>query len=230
MNTVCHHIRKTASKAIVLLTVLCAVFAMSSCDEHEAIDSNIYPGHIMLADGSVISPEAYDASRHQAVAVFFAQKTDKHEALAVMLRESPAKAVSDTALVKMGTDLGTSGSETAYDGYENTIALQAKRSPIATDAFTSHYLAMSDYVPSVSEMGLMFLSLPVVNPVLDVLGGDTIAVNDPDCWYWTSTEVSGNKGYQAWACSMSDGSRHKAPVYNTYHTRYIVEYNPLSVK
>ena len=230
MNTVCHYIRKTGAKTLFLLSALTALFTATSCDEHESIDSTIYPGHIMLADGSVITPDSSDPILHRAVAVFFAPKTEKHEALAVLLQESSILAVSDTALVTLGTDLGTSGSETEYDGYKNTIALQSKKSPIAVDAFSFHYLAMSDYVPSVSEMGLLYLSKATVNPVIDKLGGDTIATTGPACWYWTSTEVSQNKGYQAWAFSMSDGSRHKAPVCNTYHTRYIVEYNPLSVK
>ena len=230
MNNIYYHLQKAAGRTFIIFSVLLAALTISSCDEHEAIDSNVYPGHIMLADGSVITPTDYDSSRHQPVAVFFAPKTEEHEALAVLLDESIPLAISDTSLVKIGTDLGTTGSETDYDGYENTVALQAKKSPLAQAAFNFHYLSMSDYVPSVSEMELLFLACRAINPVISYLGGDTIAVTGPACWYWTSTEVSKNKGYQAWACSMSDGSRREAPVYNTYHTRYIVEYNPLSVK
>ena len=173
-----------------------------------------------------------------------------------MLDELSPVEFSDT----LGFDQKTSCDIDAFDGYVNTVALQTnylagKRkevswsekdsayvtqwvsdphyygSPLGLSAFRSHWFYQSDYVPSVAELGLLYLSLATVNPVIESLGGTPVS-QSPDgggCWYWTSTEVKENKLNQSWLFSMADGSRHKAPKTNLYRARLIVEYNPLNI-
>lgn len=218
---------------------------LSSCDEHEPMDLDIHSGYILCSDGRIVSPLVFDANAQTPVAVVFAEQTDEHQVLAVLLDEIAPVAFADT----LSFDQKTSSSETDYDGYVNTVALQTTYldrdslvvkdnkadprnyycSPLGNVAFRHHWFLQSDYVPSVAELGLLYSALSTVNPVIERCGGTPInrSPDDAGCWYWTSTEVSGNKMNQAWLFSMADGSRHKAPKTNSYKARLIVEYNPL---
>lgn len=218
---------------IPLMAALCLLSA--SCDEHEAIDLDVHTGYILCDDGQVLDEDTYFAQdKRKAVAVVFAPQTEEHPVLAVLLDEISPVAFCDT----LGMEQGTSCDESAFDGYANTTAMQNSRdqrtgkgSPLADEAFTSHYFWQSDYIPSVAEMGLLFIAKEHVNPIIMRCGGTPLSI-DADgggCWYWTSTEVEPNKDNQAWLFSMSDGSRHKTPKTNTYRARAIVEYNPLNI-
>ena len=237
--------RRMGDMCVILLSVF--MLALTSCDEHEPLDLGIYPGFILCDDGRVLSPSAFNADIHTPVAVVFAPQTEEHQVLAVMLDEIPPVAFADT----LAMDQKTSGDVTAYDGYVNTVALQTTHldrdtlvnkeykadprnyycSPLGLLAFRSHWFLQSDYVPSVAELGLLYLSLGTVNPIIEKCGGTPINTRPENagCWYWSSTEVSENKPNQAWLFSMADGSRHKAPKTNSYRARLIVEYNPLSI-
>lgn len=237
--------------------MMVSLLALVSCDEHEPMDLDIHPGYILCSDGRIVSPSAFDKERHIPVAVVFAERTDQHEVLAVLLDEILPVAFADT----LSFDQQTSGNEIDFDGYVNTVALQTTLldrdslvvkdnradprnyygSPLGNLAFRHHWFLQSDYVPSVAELGLLYSSLPVVNPVIEQCGGTPVCCSserllvsdqkpgmEADCWYWTSTEVSQNKKNQAWLFSMADGSRHKAPKTNRYRARLIVEYNPLN--
>lgn len=230
-----------------------SLMVMVSCDEHEPIDLDIHPGYILCSDGRIVSPSVYDKEKHTPVAVVFAERTEQHGVLAVLLDELLPVAFADT----LSFDQQTSSSETDYDGYINTVALQTTLlerdslvvkdnradprnyygSPLGNLAFRHHWFLQSDYVPSVAELGLLYSSLSIVNPVIEQCSGTPISCasdylqssgKDADCWYWSSTEVSLNKKNQAWLFSMADGSRHKAPKTNCYHARLIVEYHPLN--
>ena len=242
------------SVCLGMLFLSAFMLTLTSCDEHEPLDLNIYPGYILCDDGRIVSPDEFFQGGRTAVAVVFAPLTDSHNVLSVLLDEVPFINFCDT----LSMDQKTSCDISAYDGYTNTVALQTtwlpgKRkqevwrdsayvtewvtdpfyygSPLGLSAFRSHWFAQSDYVPSVAEMGLLYMSLDKVNPVIKMCGGDTIGVTprDAGCWYWTSTEVEENKPNQAWLFSMADGSRHKAAKDNFYRARLIVEYNPLSI-
>lgn len=227
------------------MSMLLTACVLSSCDEHEPIDLDIHPGYILCSDGRIVSPLVFDANAQTPVAVVFAEQTDEHQVLAVLLDEVAPVAFADT----LSFDQKTSGSETDYDGYVNTVALQTTYldrdslvikdnkadprnyycSPLGNLAFRHHWFLQSDYVPSVAEFGLLYSALSIVNPVIERCGGTPInrSPENAGCWYWTSTEVSQNKMNQAWLFSMADGSRHKAPKTNEYRARLIVEYNPL---
>lgn len=237
--------RLMGDMCVILLSAF--MLTLTSCDEHEPLDLGIHPGFILCDDGRVLSPTVFDFETQTPVAVVFAPQTDEHPVLAVMLDEVPYVAFADT----LSMDQKTSGDVSAYDGYMNTVALQTTFlprdsmvnkeykadprnyycSPLGLLAFRSHWFLQSDYVPSVAELGLLYLSLDIVNPVIERCGGTPVCTTPEDagCWYWSSTEVSENKVNQAWLFSMADGSRHKAPKTNSYHARLIIEYNPLNI-
>lgn len=231
---------------IFALSAYLFVSALASCDEHEPIDLDIHPGYVLCDDGSIVSADNFPPAHRTAVAVVFASKTESHEVLAVLLDELPPVAFCDT----LGMNQGTSCDEAAFDGYVNTVSMQTTyrsrdtlvvkddkaaaenyySSPLANYAFRSHWFQQSDYIPSVAEMGLLYLARDVVNPIIERFGGTPLSTDSRGCWYWTSTEVKQNQPNQSWLFSMSDGSRHKAPKTNSYRARLIVEYNPLNVK
>ena len=243
-------------KILSFVFVLLSALVLTGCDEHEPVDMDIHVGYILCDDGRIISEQVFDNGHYTPVGVVFAPKTEDHEVLVVMLKEY----YNLQFATKLAFDQGTSCDDAAYDGYLNTVALQAAvesyevevqvddstvvteteydYSPLADRAFSSHYFWQSDYVPSVAEMGLLYLAKDAVNPVLEKCGGDPL-VTEPgrpgvwhgqSCWYWTSTEVKENRGNQAWLFSMADGSRHRTPKTNSYNMRLVVEYNPLNVK
>ena len=79
---------------------------MTSCDDHEAIDKNIYVGHVLCSDGHVTSYEECQKQGKEPVAVVFytsRETTEDGDGLAIGLREIPAVAFSDTLGVNQGT-------------------------------------------------------------------------------------------------------------------------------
>lgn len=207
--------------------LLLAALLLWACDEHEPVDLDIHPGYILCSDGRIINDAEYEAGKHTPVAVVFAEQTDHHPVLAVSISEISSVSFADT----LGVKQNTSCSLTAYDGYTNTVALQKAESMLGQAAFGSHYFAQSDFVPSVQELGLLYIALSRVNPVIEKCGGTPVSTGSdgPGCWYWSSTEVSENQSNQAWLFSMADGSIHRTPKTNHYRARLVVEYNPLSI-
>lgn len=228
----------------IFLLGLLAALSLTSCDEHEPMDLDIHAGDILCSDGRIVRNSVFDSSRETAVAVVFAEQTSKHPVLAVLLDEVESIAFADT----LSFDQKTSCKLDSCDGYVNTVALQTTnimrkelvdslhldnadnyyKSPLGLLAFRSHFFAQSDFVPSVMELQLLYKSLATVNPIIQMRGGTPIGTtpDEAGCWYWSSTEVNGNKMNQAWLVSMADGSQHKAPKTNKYRARLIIEYNP----
>lgn len=218
------------NKNILTLLVLLSL-GMTACDDHIEIDKNIYPGFVLCDNHQALSLEEYQQqSVQKAVGVIFAVADDAHPTLAVMLDELPPIQYSDT----LGYIQGTSGDQSAYDGYANTTALQNSYdvkthhgSPLADAAFRYHQYGQSDYIPSVAEFKLLVRSLPVVNPIILALKGTPVRMdgNTGACWYWTSTEVSGNPGNQAWSCSAANGKPQETPKDTSYPARAICSLN-----
>lgn len=235
-------------KILYFIVGLLTMAGFSSCDEHEPFDPDIHSGYILCSDGSIVADNVFDSRKHTPVAVVFAEQTNKHPVLAVLLDEIEYVAFADT----LSFDQKTSCSLDSCDGYQNTVALQTTniqrkvlvdsvylanadnyyKSPLGLMAFRSHWFAQSDYVPSVMELELLYKALPKVNPLIRMCGGTPIGTSPAGagCWYWSSTEVKGNNYNQAWLVSMADGSQHKAPKTNSYRARLIVEYNPYRIK
>lgn len=210
--------------------LFCIAVTLASCDSHEAADRGIHVGYVLCSDHSCMSLSDFQSlGGKKAVGVVFAEKTDEHPALAVGLDE-----YNDCFCDSVGMDNGTSGSVTAFDGFTNTVSMyncQGVRDngvpfgcPIANNTYEAGYFGQSMYIPSVAEMRLLCVSSNVVNNVLRSLGGVPLTI-DESCWYWTSTEVSGNTANQAWLCSAPNGGIQETPKTESHRARPILQLN-----
>lgn len=209
------------------IAALLSIVTFCSCDAYQPRDNAVHVGYVLCDDHSCLSEEAYLAqSKHKGVGVVFAEKTEEHPMMAVMLNETD-NVFCDSA----GLSNGTSGSLTAFDGGANTRAMQnsfnsetGKGSPLAMEVYRFHEGGQSDFIPSVAELRLLVASARRINPVIERLKGTPVAL-EGDCWYWTSTEVNDNKGYQAWLCSAATGGIIETPKVDRHKARAIVELN-----
>lgn len=219
--------------------LLCLTFVLSSCDEHEHIDLDIHPGHILLRNGDVISSADYfNNGDSTAVGIIFSERIDD-KYLAVMLTELSPRQFCDSV---PGMTQSTSCDTDAYDGRTNTIALWNSRdeksghgSPLADAAYASHQFYQSDFIPSVKEMRMLYAHRHTVNDIIDRLNtqrSDYLAVplsfdrSDGNCWYWTSTEVKDNQETQAWLFSMASGTMQETAKTIGYHARMVSYFYP----
>ena len=214
-------------------SIFCGLFAiilqslLVSCDEHEPTDHQLHVGYVLCDDHSCMDTQTYfSQSTKKAVGVIFAEATDEHPALAVMLQETRG-AFCDS----LGLENGTSQDISAFDGHTNTIAMfqsklkkTGKGGPIAETMFHFHSGGQSDYIPSVAEQRLLVKSAAYINGIIEKLGGIPIDKTD-DTWYWTSTEVKENPGYQAWLCSTTGGGIIETPKTEIHKARAIVRIN-----
>lgn len=106
-------------------SIFCGLFAiilqslLVSCDEHEPTDHQLHVGYVLCDDHSCMDTQTYfSQSTKKAVGVIFAEATDEHPALAVMLQETQG-AFCDS----LGLENGTSQDISAFDGHTNTIAM-----------------------------------------------------------------------------------------------------------
>ena len=211
--------------ALSALTILTPM----SCDEHEAIDNGIHIGYILCNDHSTMSVDQYLSQDNlKAVAVVFAEATDEHPTLAVMIEDNPPLAFCDS----IGMSLGCSSDINAFDGFQNTSNMQnaydeknQKGSPLANYVFRSHMYGQSDYIPSVAEIRKLVTATPAVNKILERIGGKPISTSGENGWYWTSTSVEANPQAQAWLCSMSTGRIQETPQDESHSSRGIVALN-----
>ena len=225
---------------VMLVAVLLLSASLVSCDEHEPIDLGIHPGHILLADGNVVNSDDYFLRGDStAVGIIFSEMIDNEYYLAVMLSELPPLQFCDSLL---GMVQGTSCDLDAYDGRHNTIALWNSfdnktfhGSPLANAAYSAHEYGMSDFVPSVAEMKLLYSQRDKVNDVIERLNKQDVRYAavplstdraTDDCWYWTSTEVKDNQALQAWLFSMNSGTPHETGKEKVHHARKVYVYKP----
>ena len=219
---------KSAWGFAALLMMTCLI----SCDDYTPTDHVIHVGYILCDDHSCMAPDTYFAQgTHKAVGVVFAEQTEDHPLMAVMLKE-----LNEVFCDSIGLSNGTSGSLSAFDGSSNTRAMYQsfnketkKGSPIAMKLFAFNYGGQSDFLPSVAEQRLLNVSARSINPIIEKLGGTPIAF-DGDCWYWTSTEVKDNSGFQAWLCSSANGGVIETPKMESHKARAIVQVNYSNLK
>ena len=211
------------------MIAMAAALTLTACDAHiETPDMTVRPGHILCDDGTALSYAQYKTSGKQAVAVVF--DTGQHgdtegNGYAVYLRDIAPQAFADS----IGVEQGTSADTEAFDGNTNTFALydtQETASPMAEAVFDLWCYGQSAYVPSVAEMRLLYAARKIVNPVLELCGGDTLpADNNGDCWYWTSTEVEGQQTAKAWLYSIGSGAMQETPKTQAHRVRPIITIN-----
>ncbi|MGM9778501.1 MAG: hypothetical protein ACI3ZD_09240 [Prevotella sp.] len=223
------YLKKTYKSVMVAFFAALTLLSVTSCDEHDAIDNGIHIGYILCSDHSTMSVDEYLAQdRLTAVAVVFAEATEDHPTLAVMLEDNPALQYTDS----LGMDLGASSSQTAYNGFQNTSNMQNAYdpktfhgSPLADYVYRSHKYGQSDYIPSVAEIRKLVVSVSAVNKVIERIGGTPISTEGKNGWYWTSTSVEANPQSQAWLCSMSTGGIQETPQDEYHVSRGIVALN-----
>lgn len=219
------HIVHGKALLCAFLVVAFASFLSVSCDSLD-IDRQLHIGYVLLDDHTCVDTAVYENvyknMGRKVVGVVFAEQTDEHEALAVML-EGTSGVYCDSVMSN-----GTSGDITKYDGEANTNSMASatdnndgSHCPLASHLLTFHANGQSDYLPSVAEMRLLSASARTINPVLERYGGDRVSL-DGDTWYWTSTEVSGNATYQAWLCSAVNGGIIATPKLEKHQARGIV--------
>lgn len=215
------------------ISIFCGLLAilfqglLVSCDEHEPMDYGIHVGYVLCDDHSCMDTTTYfSQTSKKEVGVVFTEATEEHPAMAVMLNEFQ-EAFSDS----LGVSQGTSMNIEAYDGFTNTIAMfnstdqdTGKGSPIAQEMFHFHSKGQSDFIPSVAEQRVLIRNAPSINPLIMRLGGQPIDLSE-DTWYWTSTEVKENPGYQAWLCSSVNGGIIETPKTMRHKVRAIVNLN-----
>ena len=209
---------------ILAAAVMVVVHGMTSCDDHEAIDTNIYVGNVLCSDGHVASYEECQRQCKEPVAVVFytsKEATDVGEGLAVGLRELPLVAFSDT----LGVNQGTSTDTDSKCGNSNTFALYSNNkaeSPLAQEVFAIWRYGQSAYIPSVAEMRLLYASLDIVNPMIVRCGGEPVSRQNKGCWYWTSSEVEGQASAKAWLYSLGTGAMQETPKTENHPARCII--------
>lgn len=93
--------------------------SITSCDNHEAIDTNVHIGYVLCEDNSCLDTATYfHQTAKKGVGVVFFEKNDSVPALAVMLDEYRA-AYSDTVSVSFGTSTNIN----EFNGRANTVAM-----------------------------------------------------------------------------------------------------------
>ena len=209
--------------SLLSLVMLLACVGFTSCDDHDPVDDGIHVGDVVFGDHSTMSYSLYSVDTlaqmsRTPVGVVFAEKTKSHPALVVLLREPPTARMTDS----LGVSLGTSTALDSCLGRSNTAALFTSGPCPASKYLFGFDNGRSVYIPSVCEARLLAASLPTVNPIIENLGGTPVRPR-PSIWYWTSTEVSGNEGYEAWTFSAATGSIQPTPKTMNRNIRAIIE-------
>lgn len=217
--------KKLYINACRLFNLLTIVTLFVACDAHRDFpDTAMKPCHILCTDGKVLSVSDFKQSEKQAIAVVFHINPDENtegNGYAVYLWDLEPLAFADSIGVKQNT----SADITSLDGFENTFALLDARetsSPLAKKVFDLWRYGQSAYIPSVAQMRLLYHVREQINPIIKMCGGDTLSIEDDDCWYWTSTEVNEQQTAKAWLYSMGSGTIHDTPKIQAHKSRAII--------
>ena len=205
-----------------LATIGLAV-SLSSCDEHiEFPDTAMKTCDILCTDGEIVRYDDMVSRGKTPIGVVFHVNQDgKSEGTgyAVYLWDVVDVAYSDSVGVKHST----SADPTAFDGNSNTYAMYASgTSPAANSVFDMWKYGQSAYIPSVAQLQLLYRAKSVVNSYISRCGGDIISDNPDECWYWSSTEVSGQESAKAWLFSLASGALQETPKMESHKIRPII--------
>ncbi len=207
----------------IAMTIAGSLFC--SCDGHEEVIDTGEVGYILCTDGQVRTYEAMVNSKTEPIAVVFygnvASSESDGNVFAVYLYDLNKTQYADS----LGVAQGSSADITALDGKENTFTIMSNTevsSPMADEVFEMWAYGQSAYVGSVAQYRLLFSNKAVVNEYLELCGGDPLPDSADECWYWTSTEVSGAETGQAWLISMENGAIQETPKTVSAKVRPIV--------
>ncbi len=210
--------------------VLAFMLLFCSCDGHHEEYQPALVGQVLCTDGHVLTYDEMKSQNKEPIAVVFYGYNSVEEsgsAYAVYLYDlSPAQFCDS-----IGVAQGSSADITALDGKENTFAIMSSNtevhSPMADRVFEMWKYGQSAYIGSVQQNRLLYANKKEVNAVIKECGGDPIPDKDDECWYWSSTEVSGAETGQAWLVSLESGVIQETPKTVTAKLRPMVTvYNP----
>ena len=168
---------------------------MTSCDEHiEFPDTAMKTCDILCTDGEI-----------------------------VRFSDIESKGKTPIGVVFHGVKQNTSANPAAFDGNGNTYAMYASGvSSAATSVFDMWKYGQSAYIPSVAQLQLLYASRNAVNNYISKCGGDVISDEPSECWYWSSTEVSGQESAKAWLFSLASGAMQETPKTEPHKIRPII--------
>ena len=196
---------------------------LSSCDEHiEFPDTAMKTCDILCTDGEVVRYADVESKGKTPIGVVFHVNQDgktEGSGYAVYLWDVPMAAFSDS----LGVKQNTSANPTAFDGNANTYAMYASGvSSAATSVFDMWKYGQSAYIPSVAQLQLLYASRNSINSYITQCGGDVISEDAGKCWYWSSTEVSGQESAKAWLFSLASGAMQETPKTEAHKIRPII--------
>ena len=202
--------------------------ALASCDgHHEFPDTSMQVGHVLCTDGRVIPFEDCERLDKEPIAVVFHLNNDEKmegNGYAVYLRDLSDEAFADS----IGVVQGTSADLYAHDGNANTYKMYANSgcgSPAANAVFALWRYGQSAYIPSVTQMRLLYVAKPYINHIIERCGGEPLPDEADEVWYWTSTEVAGQETSKAWLYSLGSGAVQETPKLQLHKVRPIITLN-----
>ena len=98
-------------------------------------------------------------------------------------------------------------------------------SPLAKEVFALWKYGQSAYIPSVAQYRLLYAQKEKINWYLSKCLGDLLSDEAGQCWYWTSTEVSGQSEEKAWLFSMQSSAIQETPKCQKHKARPIITIN-----
>ncbi len=215
-------------RRMLIMTMSLVALICTACDGHrDILDTSMKVGDVLCTDGLTMGLDSFRNSGKEAIAIVFHINNDPEvegRGYAVYLWDIDPVAFADSVGVKQGTSADLS----AYDGNVNTNTMYEGKgcgSPLAERVFDIWRYRQSAYIPSVAQMRLLMAAKNVVNPYIEVCGGDLLPDDADLCWYWTSTEVSGQEGYKAWLYSLQSGAIQEAPKLHPHRARPIITIN-----
>ena len=214
---------KTLHYIHAALAVVGFAATLASCDEHiEFPDTAMKICDILCTDGEVVRYDDVESKGKTPIGVVFHVNQDgktEGTGYAVYLWDVPSSAFCDSIGVKQNT----SANPTAFDGNANTYAMYASGfSSAAESVFAMWRYGQSAYIPSVAQLQLLYASRSAVNDYINKCGGEVIPDEPSQCWYWSSTEVSGQEPDKAWLFSLASGALQETPKIESHKIRPII--------
>lgn len=217
-------------RTLQTIASLCAGLLMiTGCDAHiELPDKGLKVGDVMYGNGIVMPFDSVEAVRNGVIGVVFYVNHDIEsngvQGYAVTLRETPALALADT----LGVEQGTSCDMKELDGSMNTFKIWERHTSDGIGSPLGSYVTENTcnkgvFIPSARQMDILINNRETVNLMMKICKGDFVGTDNPDCWYWTSTEVEEKSTNFAWCYSMANGQLKETLKNTAYPTRTIIE-------
>lgn len=203
---------------------------MMACGAGCTCDHDLEPpypfklGWVVCTDGQIMSFCDYSRSGKDAIAIVYHVVPDHDSDItgyAVYLDDATPAAFCDS----INSEQGTSADLSALDGNANTFSMYSSedaKSPLAESVFDMWKYGQSAYVPSVAQLKQIHEVKDFINPRIEAIGGDVLPDSPDECWYWSSTEVDGQKTAKSWLFSMQSGAIQETPKNQVHKCRPVI--------